>query len=196
VQLACNMNQTNRPCLRAETGSSIFNTKLKITQTLGLEYVEPATGVYNKIPWSYKSTAKVICLCLATLFKKSAKFRCDKIDITISIDHCKDHSCATFNVIPCWQVEDGSWDKESHVFTLGNTRCKKDNTDIIRNTSGTLLNTKLKQIQDWGVVSIMGGEGRRRRRRRSQMNNSSGALHGGQHFVLILITLTLCYLLQ
>jgi hypothetical protein len=50
VQSACNMNQTQikslRRCLRAETGSSIFSTEQKITQTLGLEYVEPTTGVY------------------------------------------------------------------------------------------------------------------------------------------------------
>jgi hypothetical protein len=29
-----------------------------------------------------------------------------------------------------------------------NARRKKDNTDIIRNTSGTLLNTELKQIRE------------------------------------------------
>jgi hypothetical protein len=160
VQLACNMNQTQmkslRRCLRAETGSAIFSTELKITQTLGLEYVEPTTGVYDKIPWSYKSTAEVIRLCLVTLFK-SAEFRCDKIDITISIDHGKGHSRATLNVIPRWQAEDGSWNEESHIFTLANARCKKDNTDIIRNTFGTLLNAELKQIRDWGVVSIVDG---------------------------------------
>jgi hypothetical protein len=103
VQPACNMNQMQmkslRRCLRAETGSSIFSTEMKITQTLGLKYVEPTTGVYNKIPWSYKSTAKVIRLCLVTLFN-SPKFRCDHIDITISIDHGKGHSRATLNVIP------------------------------------------------------------------------------------------------
>jgi hypothetical protein len=59
------------------------------------------------------------------------------------------------NVIPCWQLEDGSWGKESHVFALANAQCKKDNTNIIRNTFGTLLNTKLKQIRGWGVVSIL-----------------------------------------
>jgi hypothetical protein len=80
-------------CLGAETGSLIFSTEMKITQTLGLEYVKPRTGVYNKIPWSYKSTAKVIHLCLVTLFK-SPKFRCNHIDITIS------------------------WGEESQVFTL------------------------------------------------------------------------------
>jgi hypothetical protein len=37
-------------------------------------------------------------------------------------------------------------------------QCKKDNTDIVRNTLGTLLNTKLKQICKWGVVSIVDGE--------------------------------------
>jgi hypothetical protein len=161
VQSACNMNQMQMKslcrCLCAETGSSIFSTEMKITQTLGLEYVKPTTGVYNKIPWSYKSTAKVIHLCLVTLFK-SPKFRCDHIDITISIDHGKVHSQATLNVIPRWQLEDGSWGEESHVFTLANARCKKDNTNIIRNTFGTLLNTELKQIREWGVVSIMDGE--------------------------------------
>ena len=53
------------------------------------------------------------------------------------------------------------------MFTLANARCKKDNTDIIRNTFGTLLNTDLKQIREWGLVSILvdgevewgGGEG-------------------------------------
>jgi hypothetical protein len=35
---------------------------------------------------------------------------------------------------------------------------QKDNTDIIRNTFGTLLKTKLKQIRKWGVVSIVDGE--------------------------------------
>jgi hypothetical protein len=93
-----------------------------------------------------------------TLFK-SAKFCCDHINRTISIDHGKEgHSQATLNVIPRWQLEDGSWDDESHIFTLVNARCKKDNTDIIRNTLGTLLNTELKQIREWGVVSIVDGE--------------------------------------
>jgi hypothetical protein len=161
VQLACNMNQMQmkslRCCLCAETGSSIFSTARKITQTLGLEYVEPTTGEYNKIPWSYKSTAKVIHLCLVTLFK-SPKFRCDHIDITISIDHGKGHSWAALNVIPRWQLQDGSWGEESHVTTLANARCKIDNTDIIRKTFGILLNTELKQICEWGVVSILDGE--------------------------------------
>jgi hypothetical protein len=120
VQSVCNMNQMQmksiRRCLCAETGSSIFSTEMKIAQNLGLEYVEPTTGVYNKIPWSYRSTAKVIRLCLVTLFK-SPEFRCDHINITISIDHGKGHSRATLNMIPCWQLEDGSWGEESHVFT-------------------------------------------------------------------------------
>jgi hypothetical protein len=132
-------------CLCAETGSSIFSTEMKITQTLGLEYVEPTAGVYNKIPWSYESTAKVIHLCLVTPFK-SAKFRCHDIDIAISIGHGKGHSRATLNVIPCWQLKDGSWGEDSHIFTLANARCKKDNANIIRNTFGTFLNPKLKQI--------------------------------------------------
>jgi hypothetical protein len=157
----CNMNQMQMKslccCLRAETGSSIFSTEMKITQTLGLEYVEPTTGVYNKIPLSYKSTAKVIRLCHVTLFK-SPDFRCDHMDITISIDHGKGHSWATLNVIPRWQLEDGRWGEESHVFTLANARCKKDNANIIRNTFRTLLKTELKQIREWGVVSIVDGE--------------------------------------
>jgi hypothetical protein len=61
-------------------------------------------------------------------------------------------------VIPWWQLEDGSWGEESHLFTLANARCKKDNTNIIRNTFGTILDTKLKQICKWGVVSIVDGE--------------------------------------
>jgi hypothetical protein len=147
VQSACNMNQMQMKslcrCLHAKRGSSIFSTEMKITQTLWLEYVEPTTGVYNKISWSYKSAAKVIRLCLVTLFK-SAEFRCDHMDITISIDHGKVHYWATLNVIPGWHLEDGSWGKESHTFTLANARCKKDNTNIIRNTFGTLLNTEMK----------------------------------------------------
>jgi hypothetical protein len=39
-----------------------------------------------------------------------------------------------------------------------NAWCKKDNTCIIRNTFPTLLNTKLKQIREWGAVSIVDGE--------------------------------------
>jgi predicted ATPase len=46
---------------------------------------------------------------------------------------------ATLNVIPRWQLEDGSWVEESNVFTLANARCKKENTDIIRNTFGTVF---------------------------------------------------------
>jgi hypothetical protein len=157
VQSTCNINQTQmkqlRRCLRSETGSTVFSTEVKITQTLGLEYVEPVIGYYKKIPWSYKSTAEVVRLCLKTLFK-SAEFRCDKIDLTISIDHGKGHSRATLNVIPRWQLEDGSWCEDSHIFTLANARCKKDNTDIIRNTFGTLLNTELKQIREWGKLSV------------------------------------------
>jgi hypothetical protein len=149
VQSSCNMNQTQmkelRRCLRAEIGSAVFSTEAKITQTLGLEYVEPVIGVYKKIPWSYKSTAEVVRLCLKTLFK-SASFRCDKIDLTISIDHGKGHSRATLNVLPRWQLEDGSWCEDSHIFTLANARCKKDNPDIIRNMFGSLLNAELKQI--------------------------------------------------
>jgi hypothetical protein len=102
VQPACNMNQMQmkslRCCLCAETGSSIFGTEMKITQTLGLEYCQPTAGVCNNTSWSYKSTPNVIQLCLVTLFK-SAEFRCDHIDITISIDYGKGHSWATLNVI-------------------------------------------------------------------------------------------------
>jgi hypothetical protein len=35
---------------------------------------------------------------------------------------------------------------------------QKDNTDIIQNTFGTLLNNELKQIRDWGVVLVLDGE--------------------------------------
>jgi hypothetical protein len=103
--------------------------------------------------WSYKSTAEVVRLCLKTLFK-SANFRCDKSDLTISIDHGKGHSRATLNVIPQWQLEDGSWCTDLHIFTLANARCKKDNTDMIRNTFGALLNTELKQIREWGMMYV------------------------------------------
>jgi hypothetical protein len=95
VQSACNINQTQmkqlRHCLCAEIGSTVFSTEKKITQTLGLEYVEPVIGEYKKIPWSYKSTADVVLLCVKTLMK-SAKFRCDKINQTISMDHGKGYS--------------------------------------------------------------------------------------------------------
>ena len=95
MQLTCHMNQMQMKqlccCLRAELRSSIFSTEMKITQKLGLEYVEPQTGVYKKIPWSYKSIAEVICLCVRTLLK-SDEFCCDRINLTISINHGKGYS--------------------------------------------------------------------------------------------------------
>jgi hypothetical protein len=124
---------------------------MKIAQTLGLEYIMPMMGVYNKILWSYKSTAEAICLCLSTLFMR-AEFCCNYINITISINHGKGHSWATLNVIPHWQLASGSWGEKYQVFTLVNARCKKDiTTNIIGNTFGTLLNTKLKQICKWDM---------------------------------------------
>jgi hypothetical protein len=110
-----------------------------------------------RLRYTTKSTAKVIRLCLVTLFK-SPEFRYDHINITISIDHGKGHSWATLHVIPRWQLENESWGEESHVFTLANARCIIDNTDIIRNTFGTLLNTELKHRREWGVVSVVDGE--------------------------------------
>jgi hypothetical protein len=68
-------------------------------------------GVYNKILWSFKSTAEIICLCLATLYDTSAEFRCNHIiDIKISIYHGKGYSYAVLKVtllIPdiAWALE-------------------------------------------------------------------------------------------
>ena len=55
------------------------------------------------------------------------------------------HSCTTANFIPRRKEKDSGELKESEwSFTIANARYKKDNTEIIKNTYGELLNNDLK----------------------------------------------------
>jgi hypothetical protein len=164
VQSMCNMNKSQmrqlRSCLKAELGSSVFSTEFKIQQVLGLEHVRPTTGSYKygkeKIDWSYKPINQVLELWLKSRTEGPNDFRCDHLDIVVTIDHGKGHSRITCNFITRWQDETGEWNENEYASTIGNARCKKDNADIMVNTFGTLLNDDLKTVAT--CISIIEGQ--------------------------------------
>jgi hypothetical protein len=56
----------------------------------------------------------------------------------------------------CWQDKNGEWNKDEYSCTIGNARCKDDNTDIVINICGTLLNDNLKTVAS--STSIIDGQ--------------------------------------
>jgi hypothetical protein len=98
----------------------------------------------------------VLELWLKSRTKGPSDFLCDCLDIVVTIDHGKGHSRITCNLITHWQDETREWKEDEYSCTIGNTRCKKDNTDIIINTFGTLLNDDLKTVAS--SISIIDGQ--------------------------------------
>jgi hypothetical protein len=166
IQSTCNMNKSQmrqlRGCLKAELGSTVFSSEFKITHVLGVEHVEPTTGTYKhgkeKIDWSYKPVCQVLELWLKSRTNEGAKqFKCDHLDLVVTIDHGKGHSRVTFNFITrVRSPENGEWDEEEYACTIGNARCRKDNAVIIMNTFGMLLNDELKTLPS--SISIVEGQ--------------------------------------
>ena len=79
-----------------------------------------------------------------------------QIDICINLDHGKGHSRISANFILRYQDDScaGAWYEDSYACSLGNARCKKDNSEIIYNTFGTVLDDDLLQIQNDSGLSI------------------------------------------
>jgi hypothetical protein len=77
------------------------------------------------------------------------------LDIVVTIDHGKGHSRVTANFITRTRSETGEWTENEYAITIGNARCRKDNSDIVTNTFGTLLNDDLKTLPS--VISIVDG---------------------------------------
>jgi hypothetical protein len=129
-------------------------------QLIGLEHIEPNTGSYKygkeNIEWSYKPIKQVLKLWLKSRTEAPNGFECNHLDIVVTLDHGKGHSRVTCNFItPCQSTESGEWEEEKYACTLGNARCKKDNTRIIMNTFGMMLNADLKTLPT-GISSIEG----------------------------------------
>jgi len=146
--------------LIVELGSPLFSTDYRIEQVLGLEFVVPVTGAYmygnEKIEWSYKDVAEVLKLWIKMKLASPLEFKCDHLDISTAIDHGKGHSRITTTFIARWQTENEEWKEEEYSCTIGNARCKKDNSEIIKNTFGPSLNSHLKELRDAGSFSIIG----------------------------------------
>jgi hypothetical protein len=123
VQSMCNMNKSQmkqlRSCLKAELGSSVFSTEYKITQVLGLEHVEPTTGVYKygkeRIDWSYKPVPKVLELWLKSRLDAPNGYQGDHLDVIVTIDHGKGHSRITCNFITRTVSENGEWQEDEYA---------------------------------------------------------------------------------
>jgi hypothetical protein len=133
-----------------------------MAQVLGLEHMLPTTGSYKygkeKIEWSYKSIRQVLELWLKSKLGANG-FHFDHLDIVVTIDHGKGRSRVTSNFITRTRSleNDGEWQEEEYVCTLGNAQCRKDNADIIMSTFGTLvLNDKIKTLPS--VILIIEGQ--------------------------------------
>ena len=123
-------------------------------KVIGLESVVPKTGAYmygnEKIEWSYKDVTKVLKLWIKMKLAGPLEFKCDHLDISTAIDHGKGHSRIRTTFIARWQTENEEWKEEEYSCTIGNARCKKDNSEIIKNTFGPSLNSHLKELRDAG----------------------------------------------
>jgi hypothetical protein len=102
----------------------------------------------NRLVLLYKPACQVLELWLKSMMNEGAKqFKCDHLDLVVTIDHDKGHSRVTCNYITrVRSPENGEWDEEEYACTIGNTRRWKDNSDIIMNTFGTLLNDELNTL--------------------------------------------------
>jgi hypothetical protein len=163
IQSACNMNaaqfKTLRRCAFSEFGFQLFSSPHKIKQAIGLEHVEPIDGFYKygseTIPWMYKSIQEIVCLFLATLLREGkANFKVDHIDLSICIDHGKGHSRVSLTLVVRRKDATGEWSEQQHVFSVANAKCRKDNSEIVRNTFGPSLNAELDAIKQSGHVSF------------------------------------------
>jgi hypothetical protein len=154
IQSMCNINKSQmrqlRGCLKSELGSTVFASEFKITQVLGLEHVEPQTGSYKygkeNIDWSYKPVGPVLKLWLKSRDKGANGFQGDHLNLVVTIDHGKGHSRVTCNFITRTRSQNGEWKEEEYACTIGNARCRKDNSEIVTHTFGTLLNEDLKTL--------------------------------------------------
>jgi hypothetical protein len=112
---------------QGELGSTVFSSEFKITQVLvGVEHVEPMTDTYKhgkeKIDWSYKPVCQVLELWLKSRTNEGAnQFKCDHLDLVVTIDHDKGHSrVTTCNFITCVRSpENREWEEEEYACTIG-----------------------------------------------------------------------------
>jgi hypothetical protein len=81
----------------------------------------------------------------------------DHLDIVVTIDHGKGHSCVTCNFITRTRnPKNEEWQEEENAYTIGNAQCRKDNANIVMNTFETLLNDDLKTLPS--LISIVEGQ--------------------------------------
>jgi hypothetical protein len=167
IQFTCSTNKSQmrqlRGCLKTELGSTVFTSEFKITQVLGVEHVvEPTTGTYKhgkeKIDWSYKPVCQVLELWLKPRTNEGAKqFKCDHLDLVVTIDQGKGHSRVTCNFITRVRSPwNGEWDEEEYACPIGKAWCRKDNAVIIMNAFGTLLNHELKTLPSSSILIVEG----------------------------------------
>jgi hypothetical protein len=83
-----------------------------------------------------------------------ANFRADIIDSSICIEHAKGHSCVSLTIVLRHRNATGEWIEQQHVFSVANAKCRKDDSEIVRNTFGPSLNAELKAIKQAGDVSF------------------------------------------
>jgi hypothetical protein len=56
-----------------------------------------------------------------------------------------------------WQIDNGECKEDEYSCTIENARCKKDNTEIIKNTFRRHLTNHLKEIRASACVLIIDG---------------------------------------
>ena len=163
----CNINGDQmiilQSCIRTELGIYIFSTQHKIYKIVNLEYVESVKGIFNFgsecIHWLYKAIENFLMLWMETRQKKynhNNNKAYKQMDIFMNLDHEKGHSRILSNFVLRYQdaSRGGSWCKDSYPCSLVNSQCQKDNSEIIYNTFGTIIDDDLLQIQNGGVISI------------------------------------------
>lgn len=75
------------------------------------------------------------------------------IDIAINLNHGKGHLHVSDNFIACYNYDnDNKWSKKSCTCALGNTHCRKDNSEIIKHMLEQYLNNDISYIQQCGVA--------------------------------------------
>ena len=94
-----------------------------------------------------------VCYRFASTWMR-ANFRADIIDSSICIEHAKGHSCVSLTIVLRHRNATGEWIEQQHVFSVANAKCRKDNSEIVRNTFGPSLNAALDAIKQSGHVSF------------------------------------------
>ena len=167
IQSLCNINRkqmsTLSSCLKMKIGECIFSSEHKISELVNMGHVEPVSGMYifgkERIPWLYKSVAKVLLLWFQLQLdhddNKNSRRTITHIDFCIKLDDGKGHSQISANFICRYKNADGKRFEDNYACALSNACYKKENTEIIENTFGGLLDEDLNYINSCNGLCVL-----------------------------------------